>query len=289
MSRQKLTIIVTCTDRKSATPEHALMVRNLPSGQVRTRARVWREALERSTATRALLELYSGETWSQVKRLATTARGIGFDPDIVVASAGLGLRPISDLAPAYAATFSAGHPDSIAESRPEAREWWRALPHAAIKPRGRAICVLSDAYSRVIYEDLIERIAPEEFLVFGGSNEVPDSVRIASDRALRRALGGTATSLNVRAATQWLLLSRRTDPFADSTKGAWRAWSEQMRYDEIYDRQPLTDSAVVEFVHALRCRQPEITKTAALKALREAGMACEQRRFSTLFQQAVAQ
>src|SRR4051812_2256178 len=106
MSREKLTIIVTCTDRKSATPEHALMVRNLPSRQVRTRARVWREAIERSAATRTLLELYSGETWTQVKRLLATASDLGYDPDVMVASAGLGLRSISDRAPAYAATFS---------------------------------------------------------------------------------------------------------------------------------------------------------------------------------------
>ena len=289
MSREKLTVIVTCTDRKSASPEHALMVRNLPPGRVRTRARVWREAIERSTATRALIDLYSGETWTQVKRLITTATDIGFDPDIMVASAGLGLRPISDFAPAYAATFSNGHADSIAVSTREAREWWQALPHAEVKPQRRAICVLSDAYSRVIYGDLIERIAPDDLLVFGGSNDVPDHVRISSDRALRRALGGTVTSLNVRAATQWLLLSRRTDPFADTAKDTWFAWSERMRHDEVYDRQPLTDSAVVAFVHALRRRHPEITRTGALKALREAGMACEQRRFSTLFQQAVAQ
>ena len=32
MSRQKLTIVVTCTDRKSATPADDLMVRNLPAG-----------------------------------------------------------------------------------------------------------------------------------------------------------------------------------------------------------------------------------------------------------------
>lgn len=288
MSRQKLTIIVTCTDRKLATPRPELMARNLPRGEVETRARVWTKSVARSQTTSPLIDLYRGETWSQVKRLIATARDVGFEPDVLVASAGLGLRSLSDTAPAYAATFSAGHPDSVAVSTAETRAWWRTLPRTSAPVGGRALWVLSESYSRAIGTDLLDSTAPNELLVFGGSREIPDDFRIASDRWLRQALGGTTTSLNLRAATQWLTLTRNTDPFAEDAQVLWRDWSERSRRQEEYNRKAMSDSAVLEFISALRTHDPAISKTRALKSLRDSGLACEQRRFSDLFQQAVA-
>ncbi|NYG07754.1 hypothetical protein BJ986_002241 [Phycicoccus badiiscoriae] len=288
MSREKLTIIVTCTDRKSATPPSELMVRNLPTGQVQVRARVWQEALARATLRRPLIDLYGGETWSQVRALWLVATSLGYEPIMFVASAGLGLQHVSTPAPAYAATFSTGHADSVAASVPEAQAWWGALPQAEIAAGGRAIWVLSETYSRAVSQRLLRETAPIDLLVFGGSKEVCDSVRIPSDRALRRALGGTVASLNVRSAMQWLSLSDGEDPFTIAARGRWRDWSHEKRYREVFDRKPMSDSAVLEFVGELRAHHPSISKTGALKVLREAGMACEQRRFSNLFQQAVA-
>jgi hypothetical protein len=288
MSRQKLTIIVTCTDRKSATPDDELMVRNLPKGQVSARAQVWREGLARATVRRPLIDLYGGETWSQVRALAIEAKRLGYEPTMFVASAGLGLQHVSTPAPAYAATFSPGHADSVGTSLSESQTWWGALPHADAAPEARAIWVLSEAYSRVVGQQLLEDTAPSDLLVFGGSKEISDSVRVPSDRELRRALGGTVTSLNVRSATQWLSLSNGEDPFTSAARDKWRTWSHEVRHREVFDRKPMSDPAVVAFISELRVRQPSISKTGALKVLREAGMACEQRRFSTLFQQAVA-
>lgn len=288
MSRQKLTIIVTCTDRKSATPADDLMVRHLPKEDVPMRARVWRQALARATDRRPLMELYSGETWAQVRTMALRAATLGYEPDMFVASAGLGLQRASMLAPAYSATFSAGHADSVGCSALEAQAWWIELSHAEVTPGVRAIWVLSDAYSRVVSRHLLALTAPRDLLVFGGSSDVSESVRVPADRSLRRALGGTATSLNVRSAVQWLNLSGGDDPFANAARQKWRTWTQENRCSEIFDRRPLPDSAVLDFISDLRARQPSVSKTNALKVLREAGMACEQRRFSTLFQQAVA-
>lgn len=283
MSRQKLTIIVTCTDRKSATPTDGLMARNLPPGQVGERAQAWRDALAGAPGTTPLLDLYRGESWSQVRLLMSTAQEVGYEPEVLVASAGLGLRSVHDRSSAYAATFSAGHEDSVASSTTEAREWWDALPHTAHGRRHRSMWVLSENYARVIATDLTDRFASDELLVFGGSKEIPDDTRIASDRGLRRALGGTATSLNVRMAIQWLRLARE-GAFSPHATGTWLAWADRERHREVYNRQQLSDDGVLDFVDALRSRTPGISKTSALKSLREAGLACEQGRFSTLFQ-----
>lgn len=288
MSRRKLTFIVTCTDRKFGTPTSELMARNLPPQPVQVRARVWRDALERATVRRPLLSLYAGETWSQVRALAAKATGLGYEPDMYVASAGLGLQPLSATAPAYAATLSAGHADSVGPSLLECQAWWEALPKAAIAPGGRALWILSEAYSRVIGRQLLEATDPADLLVFGGSKGIDASVRVPSDRSLRRALGGTATSLNVRSAIQWLSLADGNDPFTDAVRESWNSWARDKRHPEMFDRKPVSDRAVLEFVEGLRARHPRISKTSALKVLREAGMACEQRRFSTLFEQAAA-
>lgn len=289
MSRQKLTIIVTCTDRKSAPPADELMVRHLPKGDVALRAQVWRQALAQATDRRPLMRLYSGETWAQVRTLALKAEALGYEPNMFVASAGLGLRSASTSGPSYSATFSPGHADSVGASVLEAQAWWNALPHADISPGGRAIWVLSEAYSRVVSRHLLAVSAPRDLLVFGGSSDVGEEVRVSSDRSLRRALGGTVTSLNVRSAAQWLDLSGGDDPFASAARQRWRDWTHEKRHREVFDRRPLSDSAVLDFIRELRASQPAISKTNALKALRAAGMACEQRRFSTLFLQVVAQ
>lgn len=285
MSRQKLTIVVTCTDRKSATPAHGLMARNLPPGQVCERARAWREALTGAHGTTPLLDLYRGESWSQVKLLTATAQEVGYKPEVLVASAGLGLRSVHDRSSAYAATFSTGHADTVAPSTTDAREWWDALPHTARGRRQRSMWVLSENYARIIAPDLTDRFSSDELLVFGGSKEIPSDARVASDRALRRALGGTATSLNVRMAIQWLRLSREGS-FGPHATGAWLAWAERERHREVYNRQQLNDDGVLEFVDALRARTPGVSKTSALKSLRDAGLACEQGRFSMLFRKA---
>jgi hypothetical protein len=288
MGRRKLTIVVTCTDRKSATPAPALMVRNLPRLPLVERADLWRRAIGDAPNRKALSDLYQGETWTQVRALATKAANLGYEPTMLVASAGLGLQHGTTRAPSYSATFSTGHLDSVGASLPEARAWWGTLPHAEIDPGGQAIWVLSEAYSRVLSQQLLDATAPSGLLVFGGSRDLSDSVRIHPDRSLRRALGGTVTSLNVRSAVQWLNLSGGDDLFGTAARERWRAWSREKRHHEIFDRKPVSDSAVLEFVAELRARQPNVSKTSALKVLREAGMACEQQRFSTLFQQAVS-
>lgn len=288
MSRRKLTIVVTCTDRKSATPAQDLMARNLPRGPAAERVGLWREALSRATELHSLTDLYRGETWSQVRALALKASHLGYEPSMLVASAGLGLQCVSDQAPSYAATFSSGHPDSVGGSIQEAQAWWSALPRTAIPRGGHAIWVLSAAYSQIVSEQLMRETLPASLLVFGGSKEVPDSLRIPSDRSLRRALGGTATSINVRSAAQWLTLSDGADPFDDAARDRWRVWSAEKRQVEIYDRRPMTDDGVLEFVRHLRQQDPTVSKTRALRVLRADGMACEQQRFSTLFEQAVA-
>jgi hypothetical protein len=288
MSRQKLTIVVTCTDRKVVAAQPALTARTLSEGTVQARVREWRRRLSREQATMRLADLYSGESWTQVKRLIATARSTGYAPDVFVASAGVGLRRIDELSPPYAATFSVGHADSVAPTVDEARTWWSRLPHTPVpEALHPSIWVLSEAYSRVLAHTLPSIEPRAAAVVFGGSSNVPDEVRVPADRGLRRALGGTVMSLNVRMAIRWLEIAEGQALAGARTRLAWEEWSRRERHEERYDRKPLTDDAVREFIANLAKLEPGVSKTRALGTLRKSGMACEQRRFATLFSEVV--
>src|SRR5688572_13168561 len=102
MLEPKLTIVVTCTDRKSLRAPDATRVRSLPDGlDLPQRHEIWRERLRLSGETRALTRLYAGEAWSRTPHLLAAARSAGFNPSLWVASAGLGLVPATCEAPAY--------------------------------------------------------------------------------------------------------------------------------------------------------------------------------------------
>ncbi len=282
-----MTIVVTCTDRKSLPVSDDLRIRNLKPGTVESRASAWDESLGRATDQRTLRELYQGEAWSQVPRLEGAARAAGYTPVVLVASAGLGLRPLDHRAPAYAATFSTGHDDSVALTVEQAQDWWQAISTDSPSTlSGPMMWVLSKDYSKVIADDMLARTNGDPLLVFGGSVDVPSDRRVPSNRQLRRALGGTANSLNLRMAVQWLELSSACGAFSAEAPERWHDWCTEAERPESYNRARLSDETILELIQAFREKDPDITKSRALRQLRDSQLACEQRRFGTLFQQA---
>lgn len=283
MSRQKLTIVVTCTDRKSAPPSEALSARSLPAGNVTERAEEWGGRLRRAQSKYRLVDLYQGGSWAQSKALAATARSLGWQPEILIASAGLGLRRTEDRAPSYAATFARGQADSVAATADDASAWWDLLPHAdAPHPDNPAIWVLSEAYASAMARHL-ESLNPDTSLVFGGAPGTCESVRIRSDRTLRCALGGTLTSLNTRMAIRWLEIAGSQTLTSPSIRKAWDDWVRTASKPESHNRRRLSDDSLRLLIQDLRTLQPDISKTVALRKLRASGVACEQHRFSDLF------
>ncbi|WP_182653712.1 hypothetical protein [Dietzia sp. CQ4] len=286
MDRQ-LTIVVACTDRKSLGPRDELRARSLRAAPLESRVQDWVTRLEVPDRTTRLVDLYQGEAWTQAKRLFATTRRIGYEPNVFVASAGLGLKNLNDQAPAYSATFTPRHPDSVAHTDTDARLWWKNLPHADVPRGGSAVWVLSDNYARAAGVDLIERTEPSQLLVFGGAANIPLENRVPADRQLRHALGGTLTSLNVRSASKWMELTTAVGAFSEDAHGLWREWTDESRKLEQHNRTAVPDKAILELIATLRSHDPKISKTHALASLRKSGIACEQRRFSGLFHKAV--
>jgi hypothetical protein len=291
---RKLTIVVTCTGRKTVPPTRQLQARHLPLGSLADRADTWRHRLCSAVDNRPLRRLYQGEAWTQVEALERAAWAVGYEPRVLVTSAGLGLRAVDSCGPPYAATFSPGHADSVGRHRGEAQQWWRHLRAApeALDPdtelRGRVLLVLSAAYAAALAQDLHQLASRgDDALVVGGADDVGGLPRVAADKSLRQQLGGTATSLNLRTAQAWL---ERTGNggvlYSRSDRAAWDGWVATVRRVERWDRRRISDEEVLSFIRQATGKDPELSRTRALRHLRDSGWACEQRRFAVLFEQA---
>jgi hypothetical protein len=260
------------------------------------RSAIWRFRLGRADAARRLADLYRGESWALVPAIMACAHQAGFTPRLLVASAGLGLRDASSLAPAYAATFALKHQDSVVGTSADLRGWWRTLraTPGALDPdkelRGSLLLVLSHAYATAMSVDL-EALGRrgDDVLLIGGAADVPGITRLPADRGLRSVLGGTATGLTMRMAQHWLGgLTRPSLTCATRMKG-WRAWADEVRRDESWARLSLDDREVLQFIRDERAGNPGMSRTRALRKLRDSGKACEQSRFAALYRRVVTE
>ncbi|RMI92264.1 hypothetical protein BIU87_18925 [Streptomyces sp. ZS0098] len=289
----ELPIVVTCTDRKTSPPEATLQARALPKTGLAERAAEWARRLHAVPGPRIALEdLYQGDQWRRAQALTKAASQAGFVPRLYVASAGLGLRPVSSLAPSYAATFLPRHADSVASSSAQATDWWDhlqrmdgscQLPQIAAAA-GRALVVLSETYAAAMHRDLAGLAATgTETVLIGGACELDGIVRVPANAALRHALGGTRTSLNVRMAASWLEHCTPGHLITPSARKRWSDWVEQVARPERYERRPMTDEAVIDFIEQSKDSHPGSSRTRLLRLLRDQGMACEQKRFANLY------
>ncbi|GAB3446531.1 hypothetical protein GCM10027517_28910 [Phycicoccus ginsengisoli] len=290
---RKLTIVVPCTDRKSLRPQPQHLLRDLPCVSLAERHDIWRQRIDAAVDKRPLETLYAGETWAQCRTLVGAARQAGFDPSLFVASAGLGLRPSDFEAPAYGATFAMNAPDSVGRSGAEAQMWWsafgvRAGLRLADVAESSTLIVLSESYARAMEPDLVALGEHSgDYLLVGGHRDIAGLKRMPADLGLRAALGGTASSLNARMARAWLEGLDGPELTSVNRKRTWAEWSANVRRLERYDRSRMSDAQVTAYVRDLRRRNPDISQTVALRNLRDAGQACEQKRFRALFNSAV--
>lgn len=294
---RQLSLVVTCTDRKAAVPEASLHARSLPAGSVKDRSAAWRERVETASNTKPLSELYRGDHWTQSRRLAAAAEKARFGAELWVASAGLGLQSVSASAPAYAATFSTRHADSVTASTADSAQWWGHLQEGTgrktleeLGRQGPVLMVLSEVYANAMKAEIhaLASIGGEVLLV-GGVEEIPGIQRVASNAGLRRTLGGTLTSLNVRMAASWLEHCEDGRLTSTATSDSWQRWSSDVAEPERYNRTPISDEDVMAFIKRETASHPGISRSRLLRALRDGNQACEQSRFANLYIRAMGE
>lgn len=294
---KQLSVVVTCTERKIASARPELQVRSLPEGPVGSRVEEWHRRVLAAGDPVTVMDLYQGEHWSKVRELLNVSRVAGFSPKLWVASAGLGLQPVSANFPSYAATFSPRHLDTVAQTGVDRRLWWKGLRRLMDTPsvgdlggRRSVLLVLSEVYAGVLDAEIRDLASTDaEVVLIGGSSDIAGVHRIPADSALRTALGGTLTGLNARMAAVWLSFCADGRLITSSTKGSWTRWVNQVRVDVRHNRAPMTDAQVKSYIRQTVGDHPGYSRTRLHRMLRDSGRACEQKRFALLFAETVGE
>jgi hypothetical protein len=293
--------VVTCTNRKTRAIPASLRLRSVTAGRLSTRFQAWTTRLtEAPIESLPAIDLYAGEHWDVARRLAGRTVA-GAEVELWVCSAGYGLlRADAPIVP-YAATFAAGHPDSVPGGADAVAAWWDALggwespssgPRSlsdliASHPRARVLLVLSLAYLTACRGD-IDRAArqitdPKQLSILSaGGRADPElaDLLLPCDARLQAALGGTRQALNVRAAAH--LLREGVLDHDEMSQRLEKLLADQPDLRR-YQRAPASDPEVRAFIRARRTLDPSITHSRLLREFRDANRACEQARFAALF------
>jgi len=300
--RQRLHIVVTCTNRKRRPVPLTLQLRRTTGARTIQRASRWVQRLTASHLDTVRAEdLYAGEHWDIARGLADLASNGFARPTLWIVSAGWGLIPIGAAIRPYSATFSTRHPDSVSDNAHGAQDWWSALadwegptPGAARSltslvadhPRDRVLLVLSQPYFAACANDLREVITTAKdstiSIIAAGVTPQPAFAawQLPADARLQHHVGGTLGSLNVRVAAD-LLTAGLTDH--DAMSRHLRRRLTAAPDIPTYERRRLADDDVITFICARRATNTNQSRTSLLRELRDEGMACEQSRFAELF------
>lgn len=301
-------VIVTCTKDKRFPVANECQLRNVPSGTLRERMNDWQSRMNRNWRDRvAVRDLYAGDHWATVAAFQSSY----FDIDIWVCSAGFGLIRFDDQVTPYAATFSKSHPDSVAATLPDAdrpsaaKLWWQATESRwkshfkerprclrslmATYPKRSLLVVASKTYLSAIADDLRNGLShlsdPDQLSIVCSGIQLLDGLNsnlVPCDARMQATTGGARRSLNTRLARK-ILQESRLPPRASNLTKRYRKLLEEQPPIKQYDRHPLTDEQVKQFIRGQLRVDRSYRHTPLLRRLRTANKACEQKRFASLY------
>jgi hypothetical protein len=292
-------LVVACSQRKALDVPGELRLSSIAAPSAERRVE-WGRRLRNVAAPEEHAErLYQGEHWQAALQAYASAHRFSTRSELWVISAGWGLIPGTKSIKPYSATFAAGPDDAVwrgdndGDRRTTVRQWWKSLPHEAtlvdlLRGDARVLIAAGSLYLEALGADLDALCDAGEgrvsIISAGSRNEGPF---LPVSGAFRAWAGGTDTALNAR------LLDRmaRTATEHKFSHSAMAQMLARLAPDlPPTDRRAgkaLTDDEVVRMIKAVRRTQPELSRTRALRQLRDAGSACEQARFATLWSRAV--
>lgn len=291
-------VVTICTFRKQARPTVESTPASLPVDTQDKVQTAWIERVQKLPCNVAAGDIYAGRGFSLAARASEIASA-----KLYILSAGLGLISADRKVPLYGLTVSAGHSDSIAarvkgEFDPGA--WFSGLQTSPLSDRwvdavgrgsGRILIALTRPYAQMVGESLA--VLSPQFLarlrIFGASlaSVLPPALHSALapyDARLEAILPGTRSDFSQRALHHFVGLvagdgqqDRRADYEAVTNVLAKVTAPERPR------RPRRSDAELLELIAARL--QSQLGVARILRALRdEEGVACEQSRFSRLYQ-----
>jgi hypothetical protein len=299
--RQSVTVhvIITCSNQKSRTIPARFQLGQVLGHSAAERANKWIARLSQPDYAPkvAAVEMYAGEHWS-------VARGYpALQPEedirLWACSVGYGLIPAEAPIVPYHATLTPGQADSVPGA---ASSWWSLLSqwHGPSPLQPRSICalvasdpaavfmfVLSKSYLRACGADITaacEYIADLDrlLIVSAGARLQGDLAVFAvpADARLQAHFGGTRRALNARIGAHLLSMGIRSKVEATGHLARLLAAQPPIRR---YDREKQSDREIVDIIAARLAQAPTTSAHRMLREFRDAGLACEQHRFTRLY------
>lgn len=311
-------VVVTCTKQKTQEADPSLQLRHIHCDTISKRVAAWKKRTEhwyRSTVTAR--SLYAGDHWAVARDIQSLRPG-GRSINLWVISAGFGLLSLDTPIPAYSATFSTRHPDTVV--LPDAvqvstraaeckREWWNSLIRqewprekpisiadlAAEFPDCPLLIAASSNYLHAVEDDLLDTVRILKSrnllaLISGGTDDLGELTGnlIPCDARLQPIVGGILRSLNVRALRHYLQHCGSEMPGCRTMTAAFQTLLEHAPRQVRHQRAPVSDEELRRFVVAAMRSRRAISHTRLLKELRASGRACEQTRFRTVYREVEA-
>lgn len=296
----RIVLVVACSQRKRLTPPTELRLASIPSGP-EERAAEWGQRLHKVDAPRERAEkLYAGDHWHSAREAYRLARRYSNRAELWVISAGYGLIPRSKPIKPYGATFATGRADSVWRGPAEGnrreclRRWWEALGHesalADLLPKGEdgaIVIAAGTAYLAALDCDLKgalqNDVSGDRISVISGGSRQVDAL-LPVDSRFRRVVSGTNSALNARVLV-WLAATAESHRFRRS--------SMAVALDRVHAglatiprvaRESTTDEGIRAEIQLMRKQSPGMSRTSALRDLRNRGFACEQGRFAAIWE-----
>jgi hypothetical protein len=297
-------VIVTCSNRKSRPIPARLQLGQVPGRSAAQRARSWiaRLAGTSSTTQVTALDLYAGEHWSVAREFPALHRP-GEDIRLWACSAGYGLIPAEAPVMPYHATLTPGQADSVPGA---VASWWSFLsewpgpaPHqprsiralVAADPAAVFMFMLSKSYLRACGADIAAACAhisdlDRLLIVSAGARPQGDlaAFMVPADARLQACMGGTRRALNARIGAYLLSAGIRSK---DEAAGHLARLLAAQPPIPRYDRKKQSDREILDVIAERLAHAPATSANRLLREFRDAGLACEQHRFSRLYRSLV--
>lgn len=314
----KLTIISTCSDRKRYAQNERLALSSFLSSNIwRTTLIRWIDAINDPHRMKfAARDVYSGKHWKETLNCHRLCSQQGFNCDLWIMSAGMGLIPMDYPIPVYSATFANGA-DSIhkldwgdeRDNRTQNKIWWQGvnrnrgweLPPTIAelsKQQCDNNCILiicSPPYYYAIEPELLQVIGNNpNLLVFCAGltsrmGSVHHSLRphivLIDDRFKSLAPEMNSVNVALNAVVAKWFISNHLGLLQDGVMRVIDYFAEIAKDLPRTIRKPvvsMTDDEVKEFIS--KNYSPQSSASTLLRILRhQDNKSCEQKRFGKLF------
>ncbi len=292
-------VIVTCANRKSRPIPPELQLGEIAGRSPSERARRWITRLAQASVAplTPAIDLYAGEHWSVARGFSGLTQP-GETVHLWACSAGYGLIPAEALLMPYHATWTRGQDDSVPG---DAISWWSELASWAGPVPGQArtiqalvvkeqaavfMLLLSKNYLRACSADIVAARTdisdPNRLLIVSSGSRADPSMTglVPADARLQAHFGGTRRALNARIGAHLLSAGiRGMDEATEHMSGLLAAQPPIPRYN----RKQQSDREILDRIASRLTQDPTVSASYLLREFRDAGIACEQHRFSRLF------